>query len=133
MNYLSLLKKIAKHGIEDSSKKDIIEMACAYWHDDFLPDLEKIQSLPLEQQKIIGYITEFFSTFNCVEKDRAKKLVQISNKIKTAVKPVSTPSNNDEIAAEWGLTENLNKFHKDILFYQTRHYQHGQDKTAQGT
>ena len=132
MNYLSLLKKIAEHGIENSSSKDIIQIACAYWHDDFLPDNKEIDSLPLKQQQIIGYITEFFSTFNCVEKERALMLVQFANKIKDTVKPAPKPSNTDEIAAEWGLTENLNKYHKDIMFYQTRHYQLGHEKSAQG-
>lgn len=89
-----------------------------------MPDTDSVKSLPVEQQRIIGYLSEFFSTFNVVEKERAIKLVEFANKLKERATPVCNNDNADEIAAEWGLDENLNKFHKDILFYQTRHYEH---------
>jgi hypothetical protein len=124
MDTSTLLLKVAKQGLLASSTDEIVNLACAYWHEAFLPDIDSAKLLPVEQQNIIGYITEFFSTFNIVEKDRAIKLVELAHKLKKQVAPVSNDSNADEIAAEWGLAENLNDFHKDILFYQTRHYVH---------
>ena len=89
-----------------------------------MPDIASVKLLPQEQQKIIGYLTEFFSTFNVVEKERTIQLVELASKLKEQITPVFNDQNMDEIAAEWGLDENLNTFHKDILFYQTRHYEH---------
>lgn len=130
MNTFALLKKISAHKLSEASSKEIVEIACAYWHEQFLPELKDIESLPLEQQKVIGYMTEFFSTFNCVDKEQAMKLINIANTIKKHIQPFQSSSNTDEIAAEWGLIENLNNFHKDILQYQTRHYQHPQRGSA---
>lgn len=128
MNTFSLLKKIASNSLTEASSEDIVKIACAYWYEHFLPDIKKIESLPVEQQKIIGYITEFFSTFNCVEKKQAVTLVSIASTIKKHIEPEPSESNTDEIAAEWGLEDNLNKYHSAFLKYQTRHYQHSQDK-----
>lgn len=124
MDTSTVLLKLAKQGLLASSTDEIIKIACAYWHEDFLPDIDSAKLLPVEQQKIIGYLTEFFSTFNIVEKDRAIKLVGLAQELKKQISPAGNDSNEDEIAAEWGLAENLNDFHKDILFYQTRHYVH---------
>jgi hypothetical protein len=124
MDTSSVLLKVAKQGLLASSTDEIVKLACAYWHEGFLPDIGSAMLLPLEQQKRIGYITEFFSTFNIVEKERATKLVGLALKLKKKIAPDRNDSNADEIAAEWGLDENLNDFHKDILFYQTRHYEH---------
>jgi hypothetical protein len=124
MDTSSVLNKVARQGLSASSLDEIIKLACAYWHEGFLPDIDSSKLLPVEQQQIIGYLTEFFSTFNIVEKERAIKLVGLAYELKNQITPVVNDSNADEIAAEWGLADNLNDFHQDILFYQTRHYVH---------
>jgi hypothetical protein len=124
METSAVLNKVARQGLSASSTDEIIRLACAYWHEVFSPDIDNAKLLPVEQQKIIGYLTEFFSTFNIVKKERAINLVSLAHELKNQIDPVSNNSNADEIAAEWGLSENLNEFHKDILFYQTRHYVH---------
>jgi len=121
---IDLLKKVTGQNLENSSVEEITELACAYWHENFVPALEDIEILSKDQQIKAGYITEFFSTFNCIDRDQTLRLVEISTALKMKFKPAENEKNTDEIAAEWGLSENLNRFHKDILFYQTRHYKH---------
>ena len=121
---MDLLEKVTGQNIELSSVEDITELACAYWHEGFVPALEDLERLSEDQKINAGYITEFFSTFNCVNRKQALELVEVSSALKSRLKPVEDEANSDEIAGEWGLKENLNKFHKDILFYQTRHYKH---------
>lgn len=125
MNASNVLFKVAEQGLNSSTREEFIALACAYWHEDFFPDMASVKNLPHKQQLIIGYLTEFFSTFNVVEKERAIRLVEFSNALKNQLKPVSNDNNADEIAAEWGLAENINEHHQHILFYQTRHYEHG--------
>jgi hypothetical protein len=122
MDINAVLIAVAKQGLLASSTDEIVKLACAYWHEGFIPNIDSAKLLPAEQQKIIGYLTEFFSTFNVVEKERAIKLVGLAHELKKQIAPVGNDSNSDEIAGEWGLAENLNEFHKDLLFYQTRHY-----------
>jgi hypothetical protein len=124
MDTNAVLLAVAKQGLLASSTDEIVKLACAYWHEDFLPDIDSAKLLPAEQQKVIGYLTEFFSTFNVVEKKRAIELVGLAHELKNQIAPIGNDSNADEIAGEWGLAENLNDFHKDIIFYQTRHYMH---------
>lgn len=124
MDTSTILLKVAKQGLSASSTDEIVKLACGFWHEGFFPDIDSVKPLPVEQQKIVGYLTEFFSTFNIVEKERAIKLVDLAHDLKIQIAPVVNESNADEIAAEWGLADNLNGFHKDILFYQTRHYVH---------
>lgn len=124
MDTQQLLEKIARQGLDATSTDEIVELACAYWYENFSPDLDKTLQLTHQQLLVIGYLTQYFSTFNCVEDARALQLVGIANKIKDVVKP-SQSENVDDIAARWGLSDNINKFLGDILMYQTRHYKHG--------
>jgi hypothetical protein len=124
MDSSAVLLKVAKQGLLASSADEIVQLACAYWHENFMPDIVYAKHLPIEEQRIIGYLTEFFSTFNVVEKERTIKLVALANELKEQINPVFNDQNMDEIAAEWGMDENLNDFHKHFLFYQTRHYKH---------
>jgi hypothetical protein len=124
MDTQELLVKIASQGLDSTSTDEMVELACAYWYENFSPDLDKTLQLPREQLQIIGYLTQYFSTFNCVEDARALQLVRVASNIKDVVKP-SRSDNVDDIAARWELHENINKFLGDILFYQTRHYRHG--------
>lgn len=124
MNTFELLEKIAKQGLGATSSEEMVKLACAYWHENFFPDVGKVNQLPSDQQRLIGYLTEFFSMFNCVDESRALRLVDISAKIKTAVNPIPANDNADDVAGEWGLEENMNSFLGDILHYQTRHYRH---------
>ena len=119
-----LIEKIAKQGLASTPAEDMVSLACAFWHEGFIPNFDKISHLPKNQLQLIGYLTEFFSLFHCVAETRATELVNLAGKIKTIVKPQPTSNNPDDIAAEWGLTENMNKFLGDILYYQTRHYRH---------
>lgn len=119
-----LIEKIAKQELASTSVEDMVSLACAFWHEGFIPDFDKICHLPKNQLQLIGYLTEFFSLFHCVAETRAIELVNLANKIKVIVQPQPTADNPDEIAAEWGLTDNMNKFLGDILYYQTRHYHH---------
>lgn len=124
MTTQELLEKISHHGLDSSSKEEIIRLACAYWHEDFLPDIGRILKLGREQQKRAGYLTELFSMYHCVDESRALQLVALAHRIKTRAKPPHNNNNPDQIAAEWGLVENINPFLGDILYYQTRHYKH---------
>ncbi len=124
MNAFSLIKQTAENGLKSLSSEEVVQIACAYWHENYTPDLEEVKKLEPEQQAIVGYMTEFFSTFNCVSKKRTIDLIETAREIKSWINSVVNPENPDEIAGEWGLVENLNEYHKDFLFYQTRHYQH---------
>jgi hypothetical protein len=117
-----LLERVAAQGLENSSRDEVVSLARAYWHEGFSPDLDRILRLPSDQQKMAGYLTEFFSMFYCMEEERALALVDISNRIKAAVAPNHEENDNDKLAAEWGLVETINTFLPDILPYQTRHY-----------
>lgn len=124
MKTQELLEKIGKQGLAATTKDEMVRLACAYWHEDFLPDINHIMSFSTEEQRIMGYLTEFFASFHCVEESRIKKLVELANRIKSVLNPAITTNGPDEIAAEWGVTDNMDRFLDDILFYQTRHYVH---------
>lgn len=124
MNTQQLLERIARQGLNATSTEDMVRLACAYWYENFIPDLENTLQLPKQQLWIIGYLTQYFSTFHCVEDERALQLVKVAHEIKDIAKPGQS-ENVDDIAARWGLSENINKFLGDILYYQTRHYKHG--------
>lgn len=123
MNIQLTLENVAQQGLLKSSSDEMMLLACAFWHEDFLPDLLRIEALPVNDQKIIGYLIKFFSAFNCIGENRAAELADLSEKIRVRVKPL--PSDNvDDFAAQWGLAENINPFLPDILHMQTRHYIH---------
>ncbi len=124
MTTQELLEKISHQGLVSSTKEEIIRLACAYWHEDFLPDTDRLLKLGVEQQKRAGYLTERFSLYHCVNESRALQLVELAYRIKARVNPIHNNNNPDQVAAEWGLVENINPFLGDILYYQTRHYQH---------
>ena len=124
MTKQALLEKISQQGLANSTKEEIIRLACAYWYEDFLPDMNRLLKLGVEEQKRAGYLTEFFSLYHCVHESRALQLVELAHRIKGRINLVYNKDNPDQIAAEWGLVENIAPFINDILYYQTRHYQH---------
>ena len=117
-----LLEKIAKQGLEQSSTDEMVSLACAYWHENFTPDINRIGHIPYKEQITIGYLTKFFLSFHCVSSVRKRALLDIESKIKLIANPKSMDRDDDEFASEWGMTESINKFIADILPYQTRHY-----------
>ena len=123
MDIQQLLEKIPRQGLDATSTDEMVELVCAYWYENYGPDLERTLQLSHQQLPVIGYLTQYFSTFNCVDDARALQLVEVTNKIKDVVKP-SQSENVDDNAARWGLRENINKFLVDILCYQTCHYKH---------
>ncbi len=124
MNRDALLKKIAVQGIEATSFDEMVVLACAFWHEGFVPNLDNIKHLDAEELKVAGYLVEIFSTFNCVDDSKAKSLQAFANHIKQHILPQPDKDNPDEIAAEWGLKENLDQHLGKLLYYQTRHYKH---------
>ena len=124
MNTGDLLTQVAAQGLSSVTKEDMVKLACAYWHEHYVPDVNRVLTLDTEELRVAGYLTEFFSTFNCLEEQDALRLVNVANKIKALLKPGYRESDLDEIAKEWGMTRNLNPFLADLLFYQTRHYKH---------
>lgn len=122
MDIFPVIKNLTDDNLSSMSSDEIIQIACAYWHEDYVPDLDKIKKLNAKHQLIIGYLTEFFSAFNCVGKERTSLLVDIAHQIKSWLEPEVNPDNTDIIAGEWGLSNNINAFHADILYYQTRHF-----------
>jgi hypothetical protein len=91
-------EKIARQGLDATTTDEMVQLACAYWYENFTPDLEKTLQLPHKQLPVIGYLTQYFSTFNCVEETRTLQLVEVANKIKDVVKPTQS-ENVDDIAA----------------------------------
>lgn len=121
-----LLQKIVSQGMNNAEGEDVAALACAYWHEGFLPDVEQIARLPVEQQHLAGYLTEFFSTFNCLALEQSKKLIAAAMAIRqlNPPEPITDNIEVDDIAKEWGLTQGINNYLKDILPFQTRHYKH---------
>ena len=124
MTTQELLEKISHQGLGNTSKDEMVRLACAYWHENFWPDVDRILQLDKETQRTAGYLTEFFSSFHCVEKERIAKLVKLAHRIKANVHPNLDLQVMTTIAEEWGVKENMSLFLDDILFYQTRHYKH---------
>lgn len=122
MDTQSLLEKVAAQGLSASSKDEIVLLARAYWHEGFVPDLDRVLRLPSDRQKLAGYLTEFFSMFYCMEEERALALAEVARRIKAAATPRLAENNKDQLAAEWGLVDTINVFLPDILPYQKRHY-----------
>jgi len=124
MDIQNTLEKVAKQGLNASSGDEMLLLACAYWHENFTPDLTRIKLLADREQHVIGYLTQFFSTFNCITDVRTTKLSATANIIRSWTNPTVAKDNFDDIAAEWGLSESISIFLGDILFFQTRHYEH---------
>lgn len=124
MDIQAVLEKVAQQGLAATSGDEIMLLACAYWHENFNPDLARVKQLTIQEQKVIGYLTKYFSAFNCIDEPHALELIDAANQIKAWAKPTISKDNDDDFAAEWGLADNINQFLPDILFMQTRHYIH---------
>lgn len=127
MDTQTLLEKVSQKVLDSSSSEQMIRLACAYWHEGFIPDTEKIKMLGEEPQHRAGYLTEFFAAFNCLDSANRKQLIAAAERIRSFKQPRANTDNPDDIAVGWGLDDNINAFLKDILYYQTRHYRHEKD------
>lgn len=124
MDPQALLQKVASTGISAAGKEDMIELACAFWHEGFVPDSAKIMQLDAARRQVAGYLTEVFSTFNVLDVASAKRLLEVAKQIKSTFEVDIQVESEDEIAGEWGLMEGIGQHLDYLLYYQTRHYVH---------
>ena len=53
MNPQILIEQIAQHGLASTSADDMVALACAYWHEGFIPDFDRSTHLPKSQLPVI--------------------------------------------------------------------------------
>jgi len=120
-----VLIRIASSGLSKAAKEDVVQLACAIWHEGYVPSVEFILSRGKEEQRIIGYLTEFLAAFEVLSLDQIKTLVWVAEEIKEQLQPQYKEAKGlDDIAKEWGMDVGINDYLEHILFYQTRHYKH---------
>lgn len=56
--------------------------------------------------------------------NEAETLTDLSNLLREEITITPNYDNTHDLAAEWGLEENISPFLEVILPYQTRHYKH---------
>lgn len=68
--------KIHLYGFMSFTKEDMVKLACAYWHEHYVSDVNRVLTLDTEELRVAGYLTELFSTFNCLEEQDALRHCQ---------------------------------------------------------
>lgn len=106
-----------------ASFEDVKAVALAMWHENFVP---KVAHLSESAARAAGYVVDKLMRFNCVPQALKEKLRQVLASLKSTfgVKPVAVVEGCDKLALDWGLTSDLKHQVRQLLDYQTRHYQH---------
>ena len=129
MDSHKLLNTMAKQGLSSTTKDQMITLACAFWHEAFVPDVDFFLASSQEEQRTAGYLIEFFSIFNCLNEEETESLLSVTQALKNKLQPNFKASNLDDIAQEWGMEESIMPFMDELLSYQTRHYRHNTYKS----
>ena len=120
-----VLIRIAASGLSKAAKEDVVQLACAIWHEEYVPSVEFILRREKEEQRTIGYLTEFLAAFEVLSLVQIKTLVRVAEEVKEQLHPQYKEVRGlDDIANEWGMDVGINDYLEHILFYQTRHYKH---------
>ncbi len=115
-----VLLRIALAGMEKAKREDFIHVACAFWHEGYVPNLSKFRMLSKEEKRVVGYLTEYFTGFSVLNRRQSLALLKVSDKIKVEVKPECNEfSRIDPVAKEWGLTAGMDRHLSDLLLYRT--------------
>lgn len=128
MNAQKQFETVVRSPLGNLASVDLKPIALALWYENYLPKLDNLSDSELQKA---GYLIDLMSAFNCVAASRQQELMLLSDKIKTKLKGLLGASeqyradfSEDEIAQEWGLTEDVTEAVYGLLEYQTRHYIH---------
>ena len=59
-----LLASVSASRLVLSDPTELERLACAFWHENYVPSHSFLNSLSVEERAVAGYLIEFFSGFN---------------------------------------------------------------------
>ncbi|EIJ36687.1 hypothetical protein [Thiothrix nivea] len=118
-------ERLVSHEFDQASLDDVKVVALGIWYQDFTPDFNHLPQTSLQARLRAGYLVDRLLRYNCVTDERKKLLFANVSKLRSLLKPpVSTNPQVEPLAKSWGLEHDLKRLAKDLLEYQTRHYQY---------
>lgn len=117
-------ERLVTHDFDQASLEDVKAVALGLWYQDFIPDFTQLPVTNLQSQRRAGYLVDRLLRYNGVSDERKKALFADVTALKIHLKPAaSTKPNVEPLAKNWGLDQDLKRLAKELLPYQTRHYQ----------
>lgn len=117
-------ERLVTHDFDQASLEDVKAVALGLWYQDFAPDFTQLPVTNLQSQRRAGYLVDRLLRYNGVSDERKKVLFANVTALKIHLKPaVSIKPNVEPLAKSWGLDQDLKRLAKELLPYQTRHYQ----------
>ncbi|MCE0494664.1 hypothetical protein [Vibrio salinus] len=119
--------RLVTNDFRHASIDDVKIVAIAIWHEDFIPDVNDLDSV--DSAKAACYVIDKLMRFNCVDGEQQKKLINVLNSVSRRFEliPLLDLERNqglDLLARKWGLKSDLKLMTRKLLYYQTRHYKH---------
>ncbi|WML91707.1 hypothetical protein RCF98_05055 [Thiothrix lacustris] len=117
-------ERLVTRDFDQASLEDVKTVALGLWYQDFIPDFTQLPVTNLQSQRRAGYLVDRLLRYNCVSDERKRALFADVTALKIHLKPAaSTKPNVELLAKNWGLDQDLKRLAKELLPYQTRHYQ----------
>lgn len=123
-NANTAFERLVTRHFEQASLEDVKTVALGLWYEDFTPDFTQLPQTNLQSQFRAGYLVDRLLRYNCVSDERKKTLFANVTALKAHLKPTANDNPQVEpLAKNWGLDQDLKRLAKELLPYQTRHYQ----------
>lgn len=120
--------RLVTNDFSDASYSDVKTVVLSIWHEDFVP---KVKHLDSDSARAASYVLDRLMRYNCVSVEQQQLLLstlkQLSSKfeVKVEVRDAPAPDRKvDKAARKWGLKNDLKAMLKQMLPFQTRHYNH---------
>ncbi len=118
-------ERLVTHDFGQASLEDVKTVALGLWYQDFTPDFTQLPTTNRQSQLRAGYLVDRLLRYNCVSDERKRLLFASVSALKSHLKPPTSSNPHVEpLAKNWGLDQDLKRLAKQLLPYQTRHYQH---------
>lgn len=113
-------ESVARAGLSRAKKRDVVVVARAVWHEDFVPDLYSLRG---QGRKDGGYLVDYLSRFSVLPKEKRRHLSTLAKEFRPHGDLDSLKgAGADPLSLLWGATSDLNEYVNDLLPMQTRHY-----------
>jgi|GEM_PF-2769738 len=118
-------RKVVNSPFSSLSIDDLKQIALAFWHENYTPELSDLNS---EELKKAGYLIDRFRGYNCISKTHKRELASLAKEVEQSLSEVLQAVDNVEnlepLAEKWNLKEDVSHLMSPLLEYQTRHYVH---------
>ena len=130
VNAQTSFNRLVSQDFKYASFDDVKWVALAVWHENFVPDVSRVDDM--NAARSANYLVDKLRRFNCVPVEQKMKLYSVIALLSARFELDSVPNTSpfldsplDPLALRWGLDSDLKLMIRELLPYQTRHYQHG--------